>query len=136
MFNKKILIITIIIAILDGIFLYMNRSLFINQIIQVQGAPIKVDYFSVILCYILLIYGLYYFIIKNNKSAYDAFLLGIIVYGVYETTTKSLLKDWNYNTLIIDTLWGGVLFGLTTYITYYIIGNNKYDFSVINPASI
>lgn len=136
MFNKKILIITIIIAILDGIFLYMNRSLFINQIIQVQGTPIKVDYFSVILCYILLIYGLYYFIIKNNKSAYDAFLLGIIVYGVYETTTKSLLKDWNYNTLIIDTLWGGVLFGLTTYITYYIIGNNKYDFSVINPASI
>jgi uncharacterized membrane protein len=136
MFNKKILIITIIIAILDGIFLYMNRSLFINQIIQVQAAPIKVDYFSAILCYILLIYGLYYFIIKDNKPVYDAFLLGIIVYGIYETTTKSLLKDWNYNTVIIDTLWGGVLFGLTTYITYHITGNNKYDFSVINPASI
>jgi len=76
------------------------------------------------------------FYYKDNKSIQDAFLLGIIEYGVYELTTKSLLKNWNYKTVIIDTLWGGILFSLTTYITYHIIGNNKYDFSMIHPASI
>jgi len=135
MFNK-IVIITIIMAILDAIFLYINNKFFNDQIIQVQQSPIKMDYFSALLCYIFLIYGLYYFIIKDNKSIQDAFLLGIIEYGVYELTTKSLLKNWNYKTVIIDTLWGGILFSLTTYITYHIIGNNKYDFSMIHPASI
>ena len=136
MFNKKIVIITIITAILDVIFLYINRTFFNDQIIQVQGTSIKMDYFSALLCYIFLIYGLYYFIIKDNKSIKDAFLLGIIEYGVYELTTKSLLKNWNYKTVIIDTLWGGILFSLTTYITYQIVENNKYDFSMIHPASI
>ena len=135
MFNK-IVIITIITAILDAIFLYIKRLFSNDQITQVQNTFIKMDYFSASLCYIFLIYGLYYFIIKNNKSIQDAFLLGIIEYGVYELTTKSLLKDWNYKTVIIDTLWGGILFSLTTYITYHIIGNNKYDFSIIHPASI
>ena len=135
MFNK-IVIITIIMAILDAIFLYINNKFFNDQIIQVQQSPIKMDYFSALLCYIFLIYGLYYFIIKDNKSIQDAFLLGIIEYGVYELTTKSLLKNWNYKTVIIDTLWGGILFSLTTYITYQIVENNKYDFSMIHPASI
>jgi uncharacterized membrane protein len=135
MFNKKIVIITIITALLDGIFLYLNRSFFNNQIIQVQGSPIKMDYFSAILCYAFLIFGLYYFIIKDNKPVYNAFLLGIVEYGVYELTTKALLKDWSYKTVILDTLWGGVLFSLTTYLTYHIMGN-KQDFSVIHPASI
>ncbi len=135
MFNKKIIIITIITALLDGLFLYLNRSFFNNQIIKVQNSPIKMDYLSATLCYIFLIYGLYYFIIKDNKSVKDAFLLGIVEYGVYELTTKALLKDWSYNTVIVDTLWGGVLFSLTTYLTYYILGDKR-DFSVIHPASI
>jgi len=93
------------------------------------------DYLSAALCYIFLIYGLYYFIIKDNKKINDAFLLGLFVYGVYELTNKSLLKDWSYKTVITDTLWGGVLFSLTTYLTYYILGDKR-DFSVIHPASI
>ena len=118
MFNKKILTITIIIAILDGIFLYMNRSLFINQIIQVQAAPIKVDYFSAILCYILLIYGLYYFIIKENRSPYEAALLGLIIYGVFDFTNHAIFKNYNIYIGLLDTIWGGILCGLTTHIYY------------------
>jgi uncharacterized membrane protein len=75
---------------------------------------------TTILCYILLIFGLYYFIIKENKSVTDAFLLGIFVYGVYELTTISLLSEWELKTVIIDTLWGGILFATTTYLTYII----------------
>ena len=136
MTHNKLFIVTIIVAVLDGLFLYLNHSFFNEQIKKVQGSSIKMDFVSTILCYIFIILGLYHFIIKNDRSIYDAFLLGIFVYGVYELTTKSLLKDWSYKTVIIDTLWGGILFSLTTFGTYHILGKTKYDFSVIHPATI
>lgn len=40
----------------------------------------------------------------------------IIIYGVYETTNYALFKNWSILTVIIDTLWGGLLFASTTYI--------------------
>jgi len=51
---------------------------------------------------------------------FDAFLLGVFVYGVYETTSLALLRKWRPTTVLIDTLWGGILFALTTYLTYLI----------------
>ena len=65
---------------------------------------------------VFLIVGINYFIIKPKKSVSDAFLLGIVIYGVYETTNYALLKNWSILTVIIDTLWGGILFAITTYI--------------------
>ena len=107
---------SIMLIILDSIFIYFIKGRFNNQIQLVQNSPMKIDFISAILTYILLIFALYYFIIKENKSEKDAFILGFCIYGVYELTTKSLLEKWSYETVIIDTLWGGVLFCLTTYL--------------------
>jgi uncharacterized membrane protein len=45
-------------------------------------------------------------------------MLGIIIYGVYETTTYATLQKWKLETVVKDTLWGGILFYLTTFFTY------------------
>ena len=92
--------------------------MFNKQIIAVQGSPVVFNAYATILCYIALIFGIYYFIIREKKSILDAFLLGIVIYAVYETTTLALLKNWAYKTAIIDTMWGGTLFALTTFIVY------------------
>ncbi len=99
-------------------FLYLNliKDYFLNQIKLVQGSEPKVNYLGIVLCYIFLIAGINYFIIKPRKSVSDAFLLGIVIYGVYETTNYALLKNWSMLTVIMDTLWGGILFAFTTYI--------------------
>jgi len=76
----------------------------------------KLNYLGAALCYIFLIVGINYFIIKPRKSVSDAFLLGIVIYGVYETTNYALFTNWSIWTVIIDTLWGGLLFASTTYI--------------------
>jgi uncharacterized membrane protein len=47
----------------------------------------------------------------------DAFLLGLVIYGVYETTNWALFSKWSPMSVIIDTLWGGILFAATTYVT-------------------
>jgi uncharacterized membrane protein len=75
-----------------------------------------VKFLGIALCYLFLITGINYFIIKPRKSASEAFLLGLVIYGVYETTNYALLNNWSILTVVMDTLWGGILFALTTYI--------------------
>lgn len=117
----SLLYISILMVAIDSVFLFSIRSFFSKQIMKVQGEPLKVNYYSAFLCYLLLIFALYHFIIAPRRSLFDAFLLGFIIYGVYETTTKALLKKWNWMTVFVDTLWGGILFTLTTYLTYKMI---------------
>ena len=116
MFNFLLLVSAIVFISIDFIYLNVMKGYFDNQIKMVQGSPIKMNYLGAALCYILLILGINYFIIKPRRSVSDAFLLGIIIYGVYETTNLALLKNWSILTVIIDTLWGGLLFAATTYI--------------------
>lgn len=110
------LVSAILLVVIDFLYLRIIKGYFSSQIQQVQGSPMKINYLGAVICYILLIVGLNYFIIKPNKSVSDAFLLGIIIYGVYETTNYALLKNWSIFTVIIDTLWGGLLFASTTYL--------------------
>ena len=117
-FDKSIKLVISAITFLVLDFLYLNfiKDYFSNQIKLIQGSPIQMNYLATFLCYIFLIFGINYFIIGPNRSIQDAFLLGIVIYGVFETTSKALFAKWSWITVIIDTLWGGILFALTTYI--------------------
>ena len=101
---------------IDFAYLKLMKKYFSNQVKVVQGSTIKMDLLATFFCYIFLIFGLNYFIIKRKRSVLDAFLLGLVIYGVYETTTKALFHKWSWITVLIDTLWGGILFALITYI--------------------
>jgi len=109
---------TFFFLLLDFIFLYSNRDTFEKQVIQVQIVSLQMKPIGAILCYLFLIIGLYFFILRERKTPLEAFLFGIVIYGVYETTTYALLKKWHFSTVVTDTLWGGVLFYLTTFFTY------------------
>jgi uncharacterized membrane protein len=119
MFQFSFLLSAILFILLDSLYLHLISNWFQRQITNVQGTPIKLSAskgVSAALCYVFLIAGLNYFIIKPNKSVSDAFLFGLIIYGVYETTNYTLFDKWSVFTVIIDTLWGGILFALTTYL--------------------
>lgn len=115
---NKIVVSAIILLVLDAIFVYLMTPIFSSQIFDVQRSPLFINPFGAILCYVFLIFALNYFILRKHNSVLDAFLLGIVIYGVYETTSFALLRKWRFTTVVIDTLWGGILFALTTYFTY------------------
>ena len=119
---KPLIIIAIIMLLLDAIYLTTFSKFFNDVVTKVQGSKIQFRVVGAILCYICLIFGLNYFIISQKKSLLDAFILGIVIYGVYETTNYTLLKDWSPIAVAMDTLWGGILFTLTTYFTYTLLG--------------
>lgn len=109
---------SITLLLIDVLFLYSTGTIFKQQVEKVQHSKFTMNYFGAFFAYTLLIIGLYWFIIKENRGLLDAFILGFVIYGVFEGTTKALLKDWDYTTMVIDTLWGGTLMVLTTSIVY------------------
>jgi uncharacterized membrane protein len=110
----------IVVLLLDAVFIYGIKDYFNRQIKLVQGTDVEPDFIAIILTYVIMVSGLYYFIIKERKSVTDAAFLGFVIYAVYELTTKSLLKNWRWKTVIIDTTWGSILFSLATYIVYLV----------------
>ena len=128
-----LVVLAIIVLALDAVFLYTIRDMFSRQIMLVQGTALKVNIPSAAICYIIIVLGMYYFVLRhmivpNASSAASAiqnmrlrdgmiaaFFLGVMVYGVYETTTLALLRNWSPTTAVIDTTWGGALFALSAY---------------------
>lgn len=118
---KQIALITIVMLLLDGVYLSLLNTFFRQQIKSVQNANLSFNVLGAVLCYILLVFGLYYFIIREKKSVIDAFLFGLCIYGVYETTNLAIFTKWQYSMVMIDSLWGACLFAMTTYLTYRLL---------------
>jgi uncharacterized membrane protein len=120
MFDSTFFITGVLLLIFDFIYLSLIKEYFMTQIVTIQGSKSQFDIVAAIICYVFLIFGINYFIIKPRRSVLDAFLLGLIIYVVYETTNKALFTKWTWTTVVIDSLWGGILFALTTWSIYKI----------------
>ena len=105
--------------VLDALYITINKSLLNNVVARVQSSPVQINYLGAILCYIAMTAGLYYFIIRSNKNMLEAFLLGVFVYCVYETTNYAIFRKWAPELVLMDTLWGGILFALTAYLVKF-----------------
>ncbi len=112
--------IIILLPLIDAIWLRLISDKFNKQIMAVQYSEIKLRILPVIGCYIALIFGLYYFIIRTNeprgKKILNAFLLGMVINAVYETTNYATLDKWSPDIVIMDIIWGGILLSLTTFL--------------------
>ena len=109
----------IVVILCDLVFFYFVKDMFNRQIMDIQGTPIVLNTKMLIgslLTYILIVGGFYKFIILGKKTWWEAFLLGFVVYGIYEMTNYALFSKWRWTTAMIDTLWGGVLFTLVFWI--------------------
>jgi len=113
---KKLLLTGGTMAALDFVFLKFLTPLFNKMVKRIQGSDIKPNMISLCLTYIVLICQLYYFIIAKNASIMDAFLLGFTSYAIFDLTNYTIFKNYDMKVVIIDSLWGGTLYALTTYI--------------------
>lgn len=106
----KYLLISMLFIFIDSIYLRQIYPLFNKMIINIQGTKLKLNYYSASLCYIILIFSFIYFVINKNFNNYDTFLFGFVIYSVYETTSHATLNKWNNKLLLVDSIWGGLLF--------------------------
>jgi uncharacterized membrane protein len=76
-----------------------------NMTERIQGKPLEPRLLSAGLVYIFLAYML-----LQTKSAKEAFMYGVCIYGVYDFTNYALFEQYDWKFGVADTLWGGVLF--------------------------
>ena len=113
---KNFLLSGIILFLIDMIWLKLYMTNHFQKLVKnIQGQDMTVKLVPAALAYLFLVIAFYYFIVLQNKSYLDAFILGIVIYGVYEGTNFAIFKKWKWKTFILDTLWGGILYVLTLF---------------------
>jgi uncharacterized membrane protein len=110
-----------VILALDACWISLNLKSYQNQVIKVQRVVMQVKPVGAIITYCAMIFALFYFILLKKRPVLEAFLLGLAVYAVYDFTNYAMLKKWDPMLACADTLWGGVLYATTAFITYSVM---------------
>jgi uncharacterized membrane protein len=125
---KTILVISILIIVIDAVVLSALSKLWKQTIEKIQHKTFSPKLHYVIGSYILMIFGLYYFVyarINPNKWIYDSltkgFLFGLVLYGVFDFINLAIFSDYLLTTAIIDIIWGSTLISITSFISYYLL---------------
>lgn len=116
-----ITVLSIIVLMLDMLYITSIKNTFNKLVVGVQGSDIKLNLIATFLDYSLIIFSIFYFIIQKNTSVEEAMILGLCIYGIYELTNMAVLKQWKWEIVVIDSIWGAVLYGLSTYLYRQII---------------
>jgi uncharacterized membrane protein len=110
---------------MDSVYLGLIKGQWSKMISTIQKGPLNVRLVYAAAVYMLMLFGLFYFIILPRRSVYDAALLGIVVYGVFDMTNMAIFKEYSLMLAVTDMLWGGLLFASVTYIVQLLFKNRK-----------
>lgn len=123
---KKLFIIMVILLIFDVPWISLVATNLYKKLIKsVQNSDLEVRYTSALITYLLLSIGIRYLVIENSKNNIDALkkgmLFGLVSYGIFDFTNYAIFKNWTLYASIIDVLWGTLLCGCVSYVTYNLI---------------
>jgi uncharacterized membrane protein len=110
----------ITLLILDSLWInlfFIHR--FAPMIQSVQNSPMVVNRFYFILTYLIFAL-LLYIVLPKSSSILEAFMIGFLIFGIYDFTNLSTLKNWELSNAMMDSVWGGVLVAST-----YVILNHQ-----------
>jgi len=129
--NNKIVDIflySVLLLIIDAVFLYAFMIKKYSKMVEnIQGSPIQPRITFIILSYLLMVLGLHVFVlpkIKRIEDCFYGFLFGLIVYGVYDFVCASIFEKWDLKIMVLDVLWGGILYTIIS-LVYYLIKIKK-----------
>ena len=103
-----------IIVAIDSVYLFLTKSIFGEVVAKIQRTAIQMRLEGAVIVYLLLALGIYYFIIAPGRSAWDAGILGLVIYGTFDFTNYAMFKNYDLMPAIMDTVWGSFLFVFTT----------------------
>jgi len=107
-----------VLLLLDYLYLSTFGKIFTGLVEKIQHSPMRLNITGAMMSYLTIGIMLYYFIIKDKRPVHDAFILGALTYGVFDFTNLALFSKYDWKIGMVDTVWGGILFAVTTFITY------------------
>lgn len=82
-----------------------------EMIRDIQGSALQMKIWPAAVVYLALAY-----LATLPKSHLEAFLMGTSIYAVYDFTNLATLKNYQLPFAIADSLWGGILFTIVSFI--------------------
>ena len=113
-----------VLLLLDLVWLKLFMGGKYNRLVpNIQGSPMVINKTYAILAYFLLVLGLNALVLRDISPRditlqwclHNAFVFGIVVYGVYDCTCGAIFTGWDSKLAVVDILWGGILFALSAY---------------------
>lgn len=128
---KTFLSIVVIGGIIDFIALFtVTGAIFqreLSGLLRMSGDAVSPRWWAVVCIYLVMSGLIVFFALPkvNEKKVLSSALgwgalFGLCVYGVYEFTNYSLLRDWTLTTVIVDLIWGTFFGAVLTYIAYHV----------------
>ncbi len=106
--------------VLDYIYLSSFSGQYNNMMKTIQKSPLKMKPLYALVVYVLMILGWKLLIDKQgekqSKIVRNSIILGLIIYGVFDFTNLAIFENYSLKLGLIDMLWGGILFGVSSYI--------------------
>lgn len=105
--------------VLDGIWLGLLMKNFYRQqlapIVRLADGGLAPNWPAAFVVYVLLGAGIALFVLPRaatvSQAALSGALLGLVVYGVYDFTNDSTLRQWPFVLTLVDVAWGSVATG-------------------------
>ena len=101
----KLLKISIIMLIIDVIYLKLNNKFYAKLVKKIQNKKLKTNIIYATFAYLCMIISHY----KFANSNLDCIILGLAMYGVWNGTNGAIFDKWNLKVTLIDTSWGILL---------------------------
>jgi uncharacterized membrane protein len=100
-----------------------------RDLARMEGGSLKPRLVPGLLVWMLIALGLVLFVTGDGAAGQGGIqilcrgaLLGLVIYGVYDLTNYSILKDWSFPMTVVDISWGTAVCAVTAWISGIVAG--------------
>ena len=126
------LLVCILLSIMIDIpYLYINNDLYKKKTLAISGKSYpKNRYYSALIVYIAIALGITIFVlpkidttktteIRFRDALFYGGLFGLISYSIFDFTNHFIFEGWDIYVSLMDTIWGGLLITIVSFIMSY-----------------
>lgn len=124
--SVDLFIYAILLVTIDSLYLSFISNPFGAMIEKIQGSNMVVKILPAIVVYMVLVASWKVFVYPELKkrspkdTIVRAGMLGFFIYSVFDFTNLAVIKDYKLGLAVIDSLWGGILFSITSALFIFI----------------
>jgi len=114
---QHFVVLFVILFSIDFIFIsYVLGPIFGKNVKNIQGTKMEVKTLPAAFAWLMTVFSLYFFIIRENRSEFEAAILGFVIYSIFDGTNLAIFKKYSLKAFFTDILWGTSLFFTSTLI--------------------
>jgi len=123
----------ILFIVVDAPFLYLNADMYKSKTLAISGKDYTKRYYSAVVVYLALALGIVVLVLPRIQTSGNVSLksriqdsilyggaFGVASYATFDFTMHFMFEKWDLGVSIMDSIWGGVLCSIVSFIISYL----------------